>query len=371
MKKLRMTDLAREIDFLWDDILSTFQKVMKSSRFILGEEVKAFEQELAGFLNVSDAIGVSSGTDALIVALWALDIGPGDEVIVPTFTFAATAEAVLIRGARLVFCDVAEDANLDVNMLHDLINPETSAIIPVHLYGKPADMSYLLELRERYGIKIIEDCAQAFGARWDGKYVGTFGDVSAFSFFPAKVLGCFGDGGAVVTSSAELAARVRMIRNHGSLQKYDHRLIGGNFRLDEIQAAFLRVKLRHIEDFLSHRRRAFRKYIELFNRKGLGDLLLDYGNIEDHACNIFTIKLPKGVKRETLQKTLLKHGIESAVHYPLPLHLQPAFRFLGYQKGDFPVAEKLAESLISLPLHPFLSENEIEEVVEVVASCVG
>ncbi len=360
-----LLDLKRQYEPLRDEMERTLNGVAASQYFILGPEVDQFERSAAKWLKVEHAIGVASGTDALLVALMALDIGPGDEVILPTFSFFATAGVVARLGATPVFVDIDPvDFNIDPQAIRDRINESTKAIVPVHLFGQSADLKAIFEAAGE--IPILEDCAQGWGADFDGKYVGGHGLMGAFSFFPSKNLGGFGDGGLVTTNDAGLAARLRELRVHGQSGPYLHPLVGGNFRLDAIQAAVLRVKLPHVHGWIQGRRANAMRYVDLFTQKGLDKVLgLPLAlSRRGHTFNQFVIRAPR---RDELRQHLVDLGIGCAVYYPLPLHLQPCFSDLGYAKGDCPVAEQASREVLALPVFPELTAAEIEEVVDAIA----
>ena len=347
-------DLRRE--GLDQELIAAFTRVLESGRYILGPEVEAFEQEMADYLGAAHAIGVSSGTDALLVALMALDVGPGDEVIVPTYTFFATAGAVSRLGATPVFVDVEEDGfNLDPSAVAARVGPRTTAIVPVHLFGRPARMAPLRSL----GVPLVEDAAQSLGATIDGAPSGTLGALGCFSFFPSKNLGGFGDGGLVSTNDAALAARVRRLRAHGAEPKYVHAEIGGNFRLDTLQAALLRVKLPHLGRALARRRAHAAAYAAAL--EGVPGLIRPSDD-PGHGWNQYVVRILDG-RRAVVQRALAQRGIATAVYYPAPLHVQACFASLGHARGDFPIAERLAEETLALPIFPELTEAERAEVV--------
>ena len=354
-------DLKREYRHFQKDIDRALAKVLESGRFILGEEVKALEGEVAGYCGALYGVGVSSGTDALHLALRAFGIGPGDEVILPSFTFVATAEAVAYCGATPFFVDIdPKTYNLDPNKVEDAITPKTKAIIAVHLFGLPAPMEPLRELAKARSLVIIEDAAQAFGALYKGKRVGSLGDAACFSFFPTKNLNAYGDGGMVLTSKKDIAERLRMLRVHGSVERYIHREVGYNSRLDEMQAAILRVKLPHI-DFLNEKRREIASFYSQALR-GVVRVPTEPAGCY-HVYHQYTIATEA---RDRLKKHLEKRGIGCQVYYPVPLHRQRPFE--GCPKGNLKETEKASEEVLSLPIHPFLTPKEVEEVIEGVLS---
>jgi dTDP-4-amino-4,6-dideoxygalactose transaminase len=359
-----LTDLKAQYASIKEEIDTAIHRVIKKGQFILGPEVKAFEEEMAIYCVTRFAIGVASGTDALNLALLACGVKPGDEVITTPFTFIATAEAITQCGATPIFVDIDQHTyNLDATQIEQKITPNTRAIIPVHLYGQPADMEPVLELGKRYNLKIVEDCAQALGAEYRGKKVGAIGDVGCLSFFPAKNLGAYGDGGMVITSDEHIAEVVRMLRQHGSRISYYHILPGFNSRLDALQAAILRVKLQYLDSWNELRRNKASLYTRLLSRiDGIEPPFFDEQNTP--SVNYYTVRL-KGpdINRDELRKYLESKDIQTMVYYPLSLHLQEVYRHLGYKHGDFPRSEQAQEQVISLPMYPEISTEQIEEVV--------
>jgi dTDP-4-amino-4,6-dideoxygalactose transaminase len=343
-------------------VLPAVAAVFQRGRFILGPEVSAFESEIGAYLGGVQAVGCANGTDSLVLALRALEIGSGDEVIVPAFTFAASAEAVVLVGATPVFADIEPNTfTIDPGSAASLIGPRTRAIMPVHLFGQCAPMEPLWDLAERAGLRILEDAAQAIGARWRGKAAGTLGHVAGFSFFPTKNLGAPGDAGMVTTTDERLADRVRLLRRHGSRTAHVHEAIGLNSRLDEIQAAVLRLKLRRLDEWNERRRATARRYRAA--AKG-GDLIAPT-EIEGahHVYHHFTVRTPR---RAELVARLEAAGIGSAIYYPHPLHEQPAYA--RWARGRLPEAERAAREVLSLPVHPWLTDEEIERVAAVLAA---
>jgi dTDP-4-amino-4,6-dideoxygalactose transaminase len=366
-----MLDLTRQYAGIRDEIQAEVGKVFESQRFILGEQGAALERELAEALGAPHAIGVSSGTDALLAALMAFDVGPGDEVVVPAFSFFATAGVVSRLGAVPVFADVEPGTlTLDPGDFETKITSRTRAVIPVHLYGQAADMDAVLEVARRRGVRVIEDACQAIGARYRGRAVGTLGAAGAFSFFPTKNLGAAGDAGLVTAPGAELAARLRRLRVHGMEPKYFHAEIGGNFRLDEIQAAVLRVKLRRLAAWNARRAEIAEEYGRLLaGAAGEGKLELPVvGADRDHIYHQFVIRVPR---RDAVRARLAESGIGSEVYYPVPLHLQECFASLGGKPGDLPVSERAAGEVLALPIWPELTAAEISAVAVAVAEAVS
>ena len=364
-----LVDLRAQYRGIKMEVDQAIQGVLNSGEFILGKEVRAFEDELAAHSQSRYAVGVGSGTEALHLALLACGVGPGDEVITTPFTFIATAEVIQHCGARPVFADIEPDTyNLDWRRVEEKITRRTRAIIPVHLYGQSADMAPLLALARRHGLKVIEDCAQALGARYQGQPVGGLGDVGCFSFFPSKNLGAYGDGGLVTTNSAEVAEKVDLLRKHGShpKEKYYHLAAGFNSRLDTLQAAVLRVKLRYLDGWIARRQERAAFYNELLAGTP-GIKTPDVAPYAQHSFNYYTIQVtnPAG-GRDQLRQRLTAQGIATAIYYPISLHLQPAFASLGYQAGDFPQSERVQEEVISLPMCPELSATDQEQVAKAI-----
>ncbi len=356
-----LLDLQAQYRPLRDEILAAMARVADSQRFIGGPEVDALERELADDLGVAHAVGLSSGTDALLVALMALGIGPGDEVITPTFSFFATAGCVTRLGATPRFVDIDPvTLNLDPAAAVAAITAQTKAIIPVHLYGQCADMDPILEEAGRCGIPVIEDAAQAIGATYKGRQAGTMGTAGCFSFFPSKNLGAFGDAGLFTTNDAALAAEARLLRNHGAEPKYLHRRIGGNFRLDALQAAILRVKRPHLGAWSDARRRNADRYDRLFAERGAAVGLPARAADRHHIFNQYVVRIDQ---RDEVRRELDAHGIGTEIYYPVPFHLQECFAPLGYRERDFPLAEAAAADVLALPIYGELTEAQQEEVV--------
>ena len=366
LHKVPLLDLTAQYAPIRPDVLGALTRVCDSQRFILGPEVDALEHELAEYLKVPHAIGVSSGTDALLAALMALGVGAGDEVITSPFSFFATAGSIARVGARPVFVDIEPVSyNIDPARIAAAVTARTKAIVPVHLFGQSADMDPIVDIGARTGVPIVEDAAQAIGARYRGRIVGALGTLGCFSFYPTKNLGGFGDGGLVTTGDRSLARKIRALRQHGGEHKYHHDSIGGNFRLDALQAAVIRVKLPHLDDWSSARQRNARRYQKLFGDAGLSDLVALPAPASDrtHIYNQFVVR---ATNRDGLRAFLEAQGIGTDVYYPLPLHLQPCFRDLGYTAGDFPVSEAASGEVLALPIYGELTEEQQTWVVEAI-----
>lgn len=361
---IQMVDLKRQYHSLKKEIDAAISDVLEETRFILGPNVIALEEEVAAYHGLPYAVGVANGTDALLLALRACGIKEGDEIITTPFTFIATAEVIALLKAKPVFVDICSDTyNLDCNQIAGKITAKTKAIIPVHLFGHPADMDTIMEIARKHGLKVIEDCAQAFGAAYKGKKVGSIGDVGCFSFFPSKNLAGYGDGGMVITKSDEIAGQVKMLRNHGSSKRYYHQEVGYNSRLDEIQAAIIRVKLKKIDQFNTARRHNAAAYCELINNKNITVPVVASGC--EHVYHQFTIRTKK---RDVLAEALQKKDIASAVYYPVPLHQQEVFLKLYNCSEKLPQSEKCSQEVLSLPMFPELSQEEIRLIADVINS---
>ncbi|MSS70583.1 MAG: DegT/DnrJ/EryC1/StrS family aminotransferase [Candidatus Latescibacteria bacterium] len=358
-------DLKAQYRTIQAEIDAAIREVIESTAFIGGKYAQAFEASFARYCGVSRAVGASSGTTALHLVFAALGIGPGDEVITVPNTFIATAEMISITGARPVFVDV-EDAtfNMDPAKLKAAITPHTRAIVPVHLYGQIADMDPILEIARAQGIPVVEDAAQAHGAEYRGRRAGQMGAAATYSFYPGKILGAYGDAGIVVTNDEALAKRMEMLANHGRIGKYEHEVPAFNYRLDGMQAAILSVKLKHLDGWLERRREKAQVYNRLLEDAVLTPKEMPY------ARHVYTYYVIRTGHRDRVQAALKERGIDAIIHYPIPLHLQPAYRGLGYKKGDFPVAERQAEEILSLPLYAELEESQIKEIVEKVLSAI-
>jgi len=360
-----MVDLKKQFQEIKDDVFNVLTAILESSQYILGAKVSEFEKKVAVYHGVREAIGVASGTDALHLAIEALGIGEGDEVITTPFTFFATVEAILYTGATPVFVDIEPDTlNIDVSQIEANITGKTKALLPVHLFGHPADMRTILNIAKKHRLKMIEDCAQSFGAEANGKKVGSIGDAGCFSFYPSKNLGGYGDGGMIILNSTRVADTIRELRNHGSRGSYRHKRVGFNSRLDEIQAGILLVKLIRIDEYNRKRRQNASFYNNLLSDKVKCPVEKKGAY---HVYHQYTIM---SHKRDEIQQKLKENGISSVIYYPVPLHLQKALKFLGYQKGDFPVTEKAAKEVLSLPMYPELEESAIIKISKIIKDIV-
>jgi dTDP-4-amino-4,6-dideoxygalactose transaminase len=347
---------------------AVIQNVLEQCAFILGSEVVEFEREFARYIGVKHAVGVCSGTDALEMALRACSVGPGDEVITVPNTYIATCEAISQVGATIRWVEVDERTyNISPANVEAAITPRTRAILPVHLYGQPADMAPIMEIARRHGLKVIEDCAQAHGATYRGKKVGTFGEVGCFSFYPGKNLGAYGDGGAVVTNDDGIAEKVRMLRNHGQREKYVHLIEGYCHRLDNLQAAVLGVKLPHLDGWNKARQAHAALYDTLL--AAIPEVVTPYVSRDvEHVYHLYVIQVPN---RDSVQTALRVKGIETGIHYPIPLHEQPAYARLGHRPEDFPISHRLGREILSLPMYPELNDEQIHYVVDTLKGAIS
>ncbi|MDP9088301.1 MAG: DegT/DnrJ/EryC1/StrS family aminotransferase [Pseudomonadota bacterium] len=384
MTSVPLLDLKAQFAQIRAEVMPVIDQVCASQHFILGDHVRALEEEIARYCGAAAGIGVSSGTDALLIALMALGIGPGDEVITSPFTFFATAGTIARVGARPVFCDIdpstfnlspaAVQAFIDGEcavqggrLIHRTTGGAIKALMPVHLYGQCADMDPLMALAQAYGLKVIEDAAQAIGSHYSkGLRAGTIGDVGCFSFFPSKNLGAFGDAGLCTTNDAELADRMRILRVHGGKPKYFHAVIGGNFRIDELQAAVLRVKLKYLDSWTAGRQRNAAYYDAAFDRADLGDKLRPPLAMDGYR-HIFNQYVVRAQRRDDLKARLAERRVGSEIYYPVPLHLQKCFAYLDYHPGDFPQSEQAAQETLALPIYPELEEAQMAHVVATIA----
>jgi len=367
--KVPYFDMKAQYEQLKGEIESKVAEVMGSGAFILGEELRLFEEEFAAYCNAKHAVGIASGTDALFLSLLALDIGPGDEVITTPNTFIATALAISFTGAVPVFVDVEEDSrNIDPAKIEAAITENTKAIMPVHLYGQPADMDPILEIAQKRGLKVIEDACQAHGAEYKGRRCGSMGDVAAFSFYPAKNLGAFGDGGIATTNDQAIADKLKLLRDYGRSSKYAHIMKGRNSRLDNLQAAILRIKLRRLDGWNDARIKNAACYNELFSAL---DGKVGAPKKKEYARHIYHVYAVRVQQRDEVMEKLKEEGVPTIIHYPQPIHLQEAYKDLGYKQGDFPVSEMLCEQVMSLPMYPEMPKEHAEYVVEKLKKIIG
>ncbi|WOO42955.1 DegT/DnrJ/EryC1/StrS family aminotransferase [Rubellicoccus peritrichatus] len=351
-------DIGKQYDSIREDAVEAFKRIADSTAYCQGPETLAFEKEFAEWSKASHCVSVNSGTSALHLALHCLDIKEGDEVITVPMTFVSTAWAILYVNAKPVFVDIDPiRRTMNPKQLENAITPRTKAIIPVHLYGMPADMNYIMEIADRHNIPVIEDAAQAHGATYKDRQVGAFGAASCFSFYPGKNLGALGEGGALLTESSDIAERARRLRNHSQPERYHHDELGYNYRMDSIQAAMLRIKLKRLRAWNEARSKHAKKYRELLSGLPIG--LPQEPEDSSSAWHLFVIETPE---RDKLAQALKDEGIMTGLHYPIPLHLQAAFEYLGYSEGEFPITEKLAKECLSLPLFPELTIEQIERV---------
>lgn len=361
-----MVDLKIQFQNIKDEILKVVAEILADGQYILGTKVSELEKKIADYIGVMEAVGVASCTDALHLSLNSFGIGQGDEVITTPFTFFATVEAILYVGAKPVFVDIEPDTlNIDVNKIEAKITKKTRAIVPVHLYGHIADMEEILKIARARGLKVIEDCAQSFGAELNNGKAGSFGDAGCFSFYPSKNLGGYGDGGIVVLGDSQMAGTIKELRNHGSKASYIHEKVGFNSRLDEIQAGILLVKLKYIDEYNEQRRQKAALYTELLSDKV--KCPVEKKGVY-HVYHQYTVRSPQ---RDEIQKRLREKGISAVVYYPVPLHLQQAVTFLGYKRGDLPVAEKACQEVLSLPIYPELRESMVEKIAEIIKDVIG
>lgn len=363
-----LVDLRAEHAPLMPALLRAFERVVQSGNYVLGEEVRKFEQEAGAALGIAHTVGVSSGTDALLVSLLALGVGPGDEVVTTAYSFFATAGSIARTGATPVFADIDEQTmNLDPRSVEAAVTARTKAIVVVHLFGQPCDMRAISKIAARHSLYVIEDAAQAFAARTSDGPVGALGDVASFSFFPTKNLGAVGDGGLVTTNNEAIADRVRLLRTHGARPKHHHLELGGNFRLDALQAALLREKLPHVDRWVAARRQNAERYARIFAAAQLApaDLAFPAAAAPGHVYHQYAIRTPR---RDALRTHLARHGIATEVYYPRPLHLQPVFARLGYREGRLPIAERTCHEALSLPIFPELGEARLTRVAREVVT---
>lgn len=366
--KVPILDTKRQYESIGNEIEKEVVEVLRSGSYILGKHNKALEEDLAKYTDTKYAVALNSGTDALHLALRALDIGAGDEVITVAFTFVATTEAIGIVGATPVFVDINPDTfNMDVTKIEGLVTPKTKAILPVHLYGQPCDMDAIMDIAKRYNLYVIEDCCQAIGATYKGKKVGSFGDIGCFSFYPTKNLGAMGDGGLATTNSEYLKDRMTALRNHGGAVRYYHDEIGVNSRLDEVQAAILRVKFKHIDKWNKLRKEKANTYNKLFAQF---PEIITPKELDDTYCiyHQYTVKIEN---RDDVHKMLQEEGIGAMIYYPVPLHLQKVHSHLSFKEGDLPQTEKCTKLVMSLPMFPEITPEEQSLVAETLIKCLN
>lgn len=356
-------DLKAQYHSIKSEIDAAVLRVLESTQFILGEEVAAFEREFASYCQAPESVAMNSGTSALHLALLASGIGPGDEVITTPFTFVATVAAIRYTGARPVFVDIEPDYfAIDASKVESAVTPRTRAIMPVHLYGQPADMDPILDIARRRGLTVIEDAAQAHGSEYHGRRCGSLAEIAAFSFYPGKNLGAYGEGGALTTLRADIAATCRTLRDWGQEKRYEHRLKGFNYRMDGIQGAILRIKLRHLEAWTEQRRRVASWYAEALDPETVRV------PTERPGCrHVYHVYAVRSETRDELRDALTRQEIQTGIHYPIPVHLQPAHADLGYHAGDFPIAETVAREVLSLPIFPEMTRDQVETVAAVVS----
>ncbi|MCG3672239.1 DegT/DnrJ/EryC1/StrS family aminotransferase [Aliarcobacter butzleri] len=365
--KIDFANLQYQHELYKDEIENAILKVARNCNFIMGNEVQELEKSLEEFTGAKYAVSCSNGTDALLLAMMALDIKPGDEVITTPFTFIATAEMITFLSAIPVFVDIDEKTyNIDPNKIEEKITSKTKAIIPVSLYGQPADMDKVNQIAKKYNLKVIIDGAQSFGSTYDGITDSALADISTTSFFPAKPLGCYGDGGAVFTNDEEIANKMKSLRLHGQSKRYHHKYIGMGGRLDTIQAAVLNVKLKYYPKDLAKRAEVASKYTKALENKS--NIILPF--LDEKTTSAWAQYSIRVKNRDEVQNRLKEAGIPTAVHYPMPLHLQECFKYLGYKKGDFPISEIVSEEIMSLPMNPYVTDEEIEYIKKEFLQCV-
>jgi dTDP-4-amino-4,6-dideoxygalactose transaminase len=356
--KVPYLDLKAQYQSIKPEIDAAIARVLDSCQFVLGSEVAGFEQDFAAYCGAGECIALNSGTSALHLAFLAAGVGPGDEVITVPFTFVASVAAVTYAGARPVLVDIdPRSFTMDPSAVEAAITPRTKAILPVHLYGQPADMDPIMAIARRHGLVVIEDAAQAHGAKYKGRRVGSIGDMACFSFYPGKNLGAYGEGGAVTTSNAEYARTIRMLRDWGQDRKYNHLLRGFNYRMEGFQGAILRVKLRHLDAWTEARRAVVSQYNRL-----LADSCVERPTEMSWARHVYHVYTLRTDDRDSLQASLNAEGIQTGIHYPVPVHLQPAYADLGYGQGAFPQSEKAAGKVLSLPMYPEMTDDQIQKV---------
>ncbi|MBI2995386.1 MAG: DegT/DnrJ/EryC1/StrS family aminotransferase [Candidatus Melainabacteria bacterium] len=370
-KKIPIVNLTQQYALIQNEIKEAVLNVLSSGHYILGKNVEAFEKELAEYLDCKFVVSCANGTDAIYLALRALEIGHGDEVITVANSFFATSEAIALASAKPVFVDIKEDDyNINPQKIEERITKKTKAILPVHLYGGPCEIASVVEIAKKYELYVIEDCAQAIGAKLNNKFVGTFGDIGTVSFFPTKNLGACGDGGAIFTNNEDVAKKIKQLRVHGSPKRYVHDYIGLNSRLDEIQAAILRIKLKYLDDWNLKRTQAAKHYDILFE-----DLDIILPTVKPSCQHVFHQYTVRTKHRDLLYEKLNEHGIETLIYYLIPIHLQKAFSSLNYKKGDLPVTEKVCNEILSLPMYPEITKEiqglVVEKIKQILLSCAS
>lgn len=365
MMKILFNKLERQYRKYQSEYEEKVLEVLRSGWYVLGKEVENFEKEYAKELNVDNVIGVDNGLNAIVLAFRALGIKDGDEVIVQANTYIASIMGITMNGATPIFIEPDEYYNIDSDKIEEKITSKTKAILVVHLYGQATNMKKIIELCKKYNLKLVEDCAQAHGAMFAGKQVGTFG-VGCFSFYPSKNLGCFGDGGAVAVEDTELAKEFKILRNYGSEKRYYNKVVGYNSRLDELQAGLLRVKLSHLKELTEEREKLAKKYLNEIKNP-----LINLPKVKENCTHVWHLFVVRTENRDKFQKYLEENGIGSVIHYPIPPHLSEAYKYLGYKKGDFPIAEKYANTILSLPLYNGMTDEEIDYVIEKINSYKG
>jgi dTDP-4-amino-4,6-dideoxygalactose transaminase len=355
-------DFTKQNQLIKDEVDAGFKRVVEKSSFIMGPDVKKFEEEFAAYCGVKYAAGVNSGTDALYMAMSALGIGPGDEVILPTYTFIATALCVSYTGAKVKFIEIEEETyNIDPRQLAKLITKKTKAIIPVHLYGQMADMTELLAIADKHGVPVVEDACQAHGTRYKGKRSGSMGKAGCFSFYPTKGLGAWGDGGIVVTNDEKVNHMVTMLRDYGRTDRYAHTMKGHNSRLDTMQAVVLSAKLKHLDEWNEMRKKVAAVYAKEF--QGTGVVIPRNAPDREHVYQTYAVRVKN---REKVMEGLKAKGVSSLIHYPIPIHMQEAYADHGYKAGDFPLSEKITSEILSLPMFPHMTAEQVKEVAQAV-----
>ncbi len=363
---IKTVDFNRELQEIGDEIKEAVNRVLESGWYILGNEVENFEKDFSKYIGTKYGVGVNSGSDALYLAIKALGIGKKDEVITVSHTFVSTVDAIARNGAKPVFVDIEpETYTIDVNQIEKKITERTKAILPVHLYGHPADMGPIMEIAKNHDLFVIEDACQAHGAEYKGKKVGVMGDIGCFSFYPVKNLGAYGDGGMIVTNNEELAEKSKMLRNYGSPKKYHHDFVGVNSRLDEIQAAILQVKLKYLDDWNERRRKIAGFYDELLEDS---DIITPIER--EYAKHVYHLYVIRHKERDKLRQYLLRNGVQTQIHYPIPVHQQKAYLDLGVN-AKLPITERISNEILSLPMHPWLSEKEVEYISEIIRKFQG